>query len=227
MKNNFTEVMGGKSDAELQTIATQRDRYEPEAFLAALEELEKRNLATPAILQQKENVVTQISQQQAEAWARAAQTKENTFALFKPTKRYFYTPIILYVNVAIWLLMIATGVDVFQPSVQDLINWGGNLRGLTLNGEEWRLLTCTFLHGGIIHLALNMFTLLQVGALLEIKFGNHRFFLCYLAAGVLASIASIAFHENIVSVGASGAIFGLYGLWFIWIVPGVASDQEY
>lgn len=210
--------MAAKSDAELQIIAAQPDRYEPEALLAALQELEKRNLAAPAILQLKENVVSHISQQQAQAWARASQPKENTFVLFKPTKRYFYTPIILYLNVAIWLVMIATGVDAFQPSVQHLISWGGNLRSLTLNGEDWRLLTSMFLHGGIIHLGLNMFTLLQVGALLEIKFGNHRFFVCYLAAGILASVASIGFHDNIVSVGASGAIFGLYGLFLALLV---------
>ncbi|MEJ0029878.1 MAG: rhomboid family intramembrane serine protease [Bacteroidota bacterium] len=135
-----------------------------------------------------------------------------TFQLFRITKDYFYTPIIIFINVFVWVLMVVMGVNAFEPSVESLINWGGNLSSLTLNGQPWRLLTSTFLHGGILHLALNMFALLQVGAILEIHFGKHRYALAYLACGIFGSLASAAFSSNIVSVGASGAIFGLDGL---------------
>jgi rhomboid protease GluP len=132
--------------------------------------------------------------------------------LFKITKEYFFTPIIVGVNVVVFVIMVLSGVDAFQPSVESLITWGGNLRALTLNGELWRLFTSTFLHGGIFHLLLNMFAALQLGYILETNIGKSRYIISYIATGVLASITSIAFNENTVSVGASGAIFGLDGL---------------
>lgn len=137
---------------------------------------------------------------------------KDMFALFKITKDYFYTPIIIYLNILIWGLMVFSGVHPMEPSVESLIDWGGNLSGLTLNGEQWRLFTSTFLHGGVIHLLLNMYALIQAGAVLEVHFGNHRYALVYVVTGIFASIASAAFSGNVVSVGASGAIFGLYGL---------------
>jgi rhomboid protease GluP len=134
------------------------------------------------------------------------------FALFRITRNYFYTPIIIYLNIIIWGVMVAMGVHAFEPSVDSLINWGGNLAQLTLNGQPWRLLTSVFLHAGVFHLLLNMYALVQAGAILETHFGKHRYALVYLATGIVASISSAAFSDNVVSVGASGAIFGLYGL---------------
>ncbi len=86
--------------------------------------------------------------------------------------------------------------------------------------EYWRLLTAMFLHGdgtipgGILHLAVNLFTLFQIGSLFEIIFGSRRFLFIYFVSGILASITSTVFNEG-PSVGASGAIFGIIGAFIV------------
>ena len=83
-------------------------------------------------------------------------------------------------------------------------------------GEYWRLVTAMFLHGDgtpggtVLHLALNLFALFQVGSLYEVMFGTRRFVTVYFVAGLVASVTS-ALHIDGASVGASGAIFGILG----------------
>jgi membrane associated rhomboid family serine protease len=84
------------------------------------------------------------------------------------------------------------------------------------DGEYWRLLTATFLHGGFIHLALNMYALYLFGPPLEAAMGRARFLALYLLSALGGSAASYAFSApNQPSLGASGAVFGLLGAFFI------------
>ncbi len=79
-------------------------------------------------------------------------------------------------------------------------------------GEYWRLLTSMFLHGGIVHLAMNLFALYQLGSLFELMFGTRRFVTIYFLAGLAASATSMMrLPLESSSVGASGAIFGILG----------------
>lgn len=212
--------MSKNSDKELLELIDNKNKYEDEAYVAAIEELEKRNLATEELLKVKEELIEKLIENQKEAKIEKRQKKierkkalKEAIELLKPTKDYFYTPIIVYLNIVIFLVMVLCGVHPLEPSVESLIQWGGNLRAITLDGQYWRLFTNVFLHGGLIHLLLNMYALLYVGGLLEKKFGKNRFLLVYIVTGVFASIASISYNTNIVSIGASGAIFGIYGLF--------------
>ena len=111
-----------------------------------------------------------------------------------------------------YLAMVLSGVAPMDPSPKDLIDWGGNLgAAVALDGEGWRLLTSMFLHGGLIHLALNMWCLWQAGPLVERLYGNVGFALLYLASGLGGSLAGARVHPMVVGVGASGAIFGIFG----------------
>lgn len=84
--------------------------------------------------------------------------------------------------------------------------------GIAINGEWWRLLTSAFLHGGMLHIAFNMYVLYLLGPVLERVLGSGRFLTLYLVAALGGSVASYATSApNTVSVGASGAIFGLMG----------------
>jgi rhomboid protease GluP len=92
------------------------------------------------------------------------------------------------------------------------IRYGANNGAATTDGEWWRLVTCMFMHFGIMHLAFNMWALYQVGHLVEKLFGRLLYTLAYFGSGIIASLASIAWHgDKMWSAGASGAIFGLYG----------------
>ena len=89
-------------------------------------------------------------------------------------------------------------------------------------GEFWRLWTVTLVHGGdpndqtfaLIHLALNMYALYICGPLVEQIWGPVRMVLFYLVAAAGGSIATFAFGQAQLAVGASGAIFGLFGILF-------------
>ncbi|WP_456430860.1 rhomboid family intramembrane serine protease [Nitratifractor sp.] len=78
-------------------------------------------------------------------------------------------------------------------------------------GEWWRLFTAMFLHGGLEHLALNMFSLLIVGRIVESFFVRWEYLLLYLLSGFIGFVASMMMHPQSVAIGASGAIFGIFG----------------
>ena len=131
-----------------------------------------------------------------------------------PSKSYLITPIIVYINVAIFLVMVLTGISPLHPTSQSLLMWGGNFRPAVSVGEWWRLITYMFLHGGIMHLAMNTYALLYIGMFLEPLMGKFRFASTYLITGVCAGLMSITMHPASVCIGASGAIFGMYGVFF-------------
>jgi rhomboid protease GluP len=132
---------------------------------------------------------------------------------FIPREGFWATPLLIDASVLVYILMVATGVHFMEPTTEDLLKWGANYRAVTLAGEWWRLLTCCFEHIGLMHLLLNMYALAMVGIYLEPLLGRWRMFTLYAVTGICASLASLWWHENTVSAGASGAIFGLYGVF--------------
>lgn len=92
-----------------------------------------------------------------------------------------------------------------------LADWGGNYAVQTHGGQPWRLVSSLFLHGGLLHVSLNMLALYQGGQLAERVFTSRRFVGLYLACGVVASVASVWWRPSGLSIGASGAVFGVFG----------------
>jgi membrane associated rhomboid family serine protease len=119
--------------------------------------------------------------------------------------------LLLGANVAVYAWMLLRHVDPMNPTVEDLIGFGASYGARVAEGEWWRLLTCTFLHGGLIHLAVNMWSLRILGPAIENLYGNAAFLLLYLFSGLGASVASSCWNPSGVSVGASGSITGLVG----------------
>lgn len=96
-----------------------------------------------------------------------------------------------------------------------LILNGAKFTPLVKAGEWWRLITCMFLHSGVMHLAVNCYSLYNLGGLSERLFGSARFLAIYLASGLWGSIASTLLSDPMsVSIGASGAVFGVAGSLF-------------
>ncbi len=134
------------------------------------------------------------------------------------------TGVLIAINVGVYLLqLVAGGVSPFHDtSSRTLIAWGGDLPLFVLTGDTWRLLTAMFLHGGIVHLGLNMYVLAFTAPLVEYEFGTARMLAIYVAGGLLASCASVFWAALratpvdpsalvTVSVGASGAVMALFG----------------
>lgn len=132
-----------------------------------------------------------------------------------PTSAFTLTNTIAALNVLVFLGLFINGGGFFEANGAVHIKWGSNVPLLTLSGDGWRLVSNLFLHFGVMHLALNTVSLLNVGVLLEGLLGRVGLFCAYVASGIFASITSAWWHEpHINSAGASGAIFGLYGLFF-------------
>ena len=75
--------------------------------------------------------------------------------------------------------------------------------------EWWRLVTAMFLHGGLIHIGMNMMALMQLGPPLEELYGSGRYLFLYTLTGMFGFLVSAFTGHN--SLGASGALLGLVG----------------
>jgi len=121
------------------------------------------------------------------------------------------TTTLVAMNVAVFVAMALTGVSPLAPTIPQLLKWGANWGPLSLGAEPWRMLASNYVHGGIIHIALNMWCLWNLGLLAERVFDPWTYVLTYTFCGLAGSLASLWWHPMAVGVGASGAIFGLAG----------------
>ena len=91
-----------------------------------------------------------------------------------------------------------------------VLYYGAKINANLAAGEVWRLVTPIFLHAGLLHIAVNMYSLYALGPAVERFFGRTRFLVVYLLSGISGVLLSLVLSPN-PSVGASGAIFGLLG----------------
>ena len=124
----------------------------------------------------------------------------------QPTVTYSLIGITLFV----YVLQFALG-----NTITNALLYAGvyNLPG---NFEPWRMLTTALVHGSILHVLLNMYTLWILGQILEPMLGRTRFLSLYLLSGLAGSLG-VLFLSNPGQpvVGASGAIFGLMGAFLV------------
>jgi len=126
------------------------------------------------------------------------------------TSPMMVTQALLAINIAVFVAMALSGIAL-DPTSRQLIPWGANYGPLTLGGQQWRLLTSMFVHGGLLHILFNMWCLWDLGTLCESLYGQATFAAVYLISGIAGSLASVWWHPAVPSVGASGAIFGIVG----------------
>jgi membrane associated rhomboid family serine protease/Flp pilus assembly protein TadD len=120
------------------------------------------------------------------------------------------THVIFGANVMVFIAMVAAGPSL-DFTGQLMVHFGANYGPFTLSGQWWRLLTYMFLHGGVFHIAMNMWCLWNLGTLCESLYGRWTYAAIYVITGIAAGLASVAWNPGVLSVGASGAIFGLAG----------------
>lgn len=218
------ELFARKTDAELLYLAQHALQYPAAVGQAAVQELQRRGLVPdvqPSAAVPPPPVVPEPTAGGV-AWGAIR-------GIFGFRAGYRVTPLLLWLNLLGYAVLGLSGGSFWQPASADLIRWGSNFSPLTLPAEPWRLLTSTFLHGGVAHLLLNMSSLILLGLLTERLTGSGRLLLVYLLCGVGGSLASLWWHTaGVNSVGASGAIFGLYGLLLATLVrrPAAFSRPE-
>src|SRR5205823_1161014 len=86
----------------------------------------------------------------------------------RATPRVGVTPVAVAACVLVYLAMTLTGVAPENPGAAALFRWGGGSGvAVAVDGQSWRLLTGMFLHGGLLHLVLNMWCLASSGPVVE------------------------------------------------------------
>jgi membrane associated rhomboid family serine protease len=118
---------------------------------------------------------------------------------------------IIAVNVAVYIWTVIANRDpIAGPGTIGRGDYDLALHKLFIeDGQYYRLVSSGFLHFGILHIALNMFLLFQIGQMLEPPLGRIRFGLLYFAALLAGSAGALIVSPNALSGGASGAVFGL------------------
>ena len=136
-----------------------RNKRNTEEFVACYDEI--RSSMTKEELQAKSeelnanlNSFGQTSLVQDSLTINADEKTKGIWSILVPVKGYFITPLVIDINILVFLLMIISGINVFAPDNESLLKWGANFRPLTLAGEPWRLVTNYFLHIGIFHFAV-------------------------------------------------------------------------
>lgn len=130
-------------------------------------------------------------------------------------KTPYVTYIIMVICAVLYLLTSISSSNIIEQHPGVLYNYGA-LVNFNMMGnnpiELFRLISSIFLHGGLLHLLCNMYSLYILGPQLESFFGKTKFIIIYIVSGVIGNLLSLSFlQDNIVSIGASGAIFGLLG----------------
>jgi len=134
------------------------------------------------------------------------------------------THLLVGINCAVFLAMVARGASIWMPTTDQLMGWGANNAGnVLLGGEWWRIVTAMFVHVGILHLATNMWCLWNLGLLAEPLMGSFGLFAVYILTGAAGNLLSTLknwmypIHDATGAIlfqagaGASGAVFGIAG----------------
>ena len=132
------------------------------------------------------------------------------------------TGALIAANLVVYAVMALVSRRLWEFDSDTLIAAGALVSGPGAEGSHWRLLTAAFIHGGLLHIGMNLWVLGQIGVLSEGALGGGLYAVTYLVTGVLGNVLSSAHAAGhaveTVSVGASGAIMGLIGMaaTFAW-----------
>jgi membrane associated rhomboid family serine protease len=179
--------------------------------------------------------------------AKATRSGRTPYGGLRPGNAGLTTKVLIGINVAVWLLILASGgaasrlVDLlalranglcavrdrgFDVAESACAGAGQWLPGVS-DGAYWQLLTSAFTHVQVMHIAFNMLALWVLGPQLELAVGRLRFLALYLLSGLAGSAlvywAAAPFQST---VGASGAVFGLMGALLVLSVKVKANPQQ-
>lgn len=138
--------------------------------------------------------------------------------LFRRVSRPWVTLLLIAANLAVFGWCVVRGGNPLRIPGELLISSGALYGASVWQGQWWRIGSALFLHGGLLHIGLNLFALWQAGALAERLYGRSIYVLVYGGGGLVGSFASLWWNPTVFSVGASGAIFGLYGALLAYLL---------
>jgi rhomboid protease GluP len=182
---------------------------------------------------QQVHPVQRVHDGTASEWVdEAAHRAERTEAKPRSWLNYPATYALVAVNVLVFLAMFSAGpvpgmvrqhawggIATAAFDVPTLLRFGGSDSILILQGQWWRLLTAAFVHASILHIALNMWCLWNLGLFGEPLLGKPGLVSVYVLTGVAGNLLSLSWsvftRMDSVVVGASGAVFGVAGILIV------------
>ena len=219
-EGNSGEISVRSQCASVQLVDYGKNRKNIQKLQETMEEI--KSALTPEELAQKANELEEELTRpltEEERRLQAESEKESSFIhFFIPRKGFIATPVLIDINILVFILMAATGAGILEPSTLALLNWGADFGPLTLTGDWWRAVTCNFVHIGAFHLLMNMYAFIYIGIWLEHLIGTRRMFVSYLLTGLCSAVFSLYMHAETISTGASGSIFGLYGIFLAFLL---------
>ena len=180
--------------------------------------------------------------------SRSVRSPRTAYGGKRPTNPALTSQVLIGLNVAVWLLITATGgrasewlerfalyplgrcesFDRIFPGVSEQTCAGGGVQWVdgVASGAVWQLLTSMFTHVDLMHIGFNMLALWFLGPQLEATIGRLRFLALYLLSGLTGSAFVYWLSpEYVPTVGASGAIFGLMGALLV-VAMKVGADYS-
>ena len=144
-------------------------------------------------------------------------------SMFRTSKRYMPTYILIAANVAVYAFTSFLSQSALETSDGVILAYGQD-NAAVMSGEIWRFATAMFVHASILHIFGNMFFLLIFGLRAEDMFDLKEYLAIYFASGLLGGLLSLMLGPSSVSVGASGAIFGVLGASTIYVRRAVGRS---
>lgn len=185
-------------------IDSMKDLKKNEEITSAFPNIESNLIKSTDGLELLINVTNDINE-------KTAKENDKFNHVFAP-KRIIITNILIIISLIMYVIMCIYGSSFFDINPNILAKFGANNILLVKNGEYYRLFTSAFLHVGIIHLLVNMYSLKIIGSQVENFIGKTKFIFVYIISALSGSLMSLIFLKpNVVACGASGALFGLMG----------------
>jgi rhomboid protease GluP len=129
---------------------------------------------------------------------------------------HFTTVVIVLINICIYLGTVIfsskynLGGTFWDLDGRTLFAFGAKSRQAILSGQWWRFITAGFLHGGLVHIFMNSWSMLVLGSQVEMTYGTSRYLVFYIFSSVTGYVASFYWSDSL-SVVASSGVFGLIG----------------
>ena len=228
-KGSDGEVSVRSQSSSVQFVDYGKNRKNIQKLRETMEEI-KASLTPEELAQRAKDFEEEFNRpltEEEKAYIEEEKKRNSFWSFFIPRKGFMATPILIDLNILVFIVMIASGVGIMSPSTLSLLKWGADFGPLTLTGDWWRAVTCNFIHIGAFHLLMNMYAFMYVGLLLEDLIGSRRMFMSYLLTGLCSAVFSLYMHGETISAGASGAIFGLYGIFLAFLFfHRIAKEQR-
>lgn len=215
-ENDVCEKLGCRKDRIIKIVLTGGD-VDSSEIMHQLNYFSELNLIqNNSIILDLKHSTMQISNSNMEGIAKqVGSIIDNNSRERSSKKNATVTYTIIGINIFLFIVSALLSGSFMNINDYVLISMGAKYNPAIEQGQWFRLVTCTFLHGGLIHIAANMYSLYSIGPLVESLYGKYKYIFMYFAAGIVSSLFSFWF-SNSVSIGASGAIFGLLGIVFVF-----------